>query len=512
MFEKNKLVKALLAISLATSLAACGGGSSGSDNPPQDNKAQDTSTSQPDESPKEGSPAPEESPQPETDESAQPEAEEPPQTEAPADESYKAVSSLSVFDEARFNTETDDQVMGPFTGISETGDTLVLWETSDYEIMSGRGWMSTLHYVTGNAETRTLEQVQTLPLNVNVTSIDMKMGTSGSAVIIYTTSTDVNALTLTPGSGLLSSPIQLASTDEPKIRALEVNSSGDAVLVWEETSGELVARLYDAANQSWVMDGPALNRSESGALFESEGFTTVRMNDAGEILYTDSAIKAGESSSTLITRAFNGTVWADIIDHGNPLSPSSNDPSDISADLTPDGRIAVAVGRQAPGAVFVAQGSIETGLGDFVQTYSGYDTQRLSYLDVRWTGNNQMTSTFISNNILADRHYVARSEDAGQSWPVVVKNYETVSVEDRAVTSNSENTIYIQDGAQCVSDNETFGAPLFAINHDGTIKGTCSINRMTDTSLAVNDAGQGIVAGEHDAIDAVIIHFFESGY
>ena len=35
---------------------------------------------------------------------------------------------------------------------------------------------------------------------------------------------------------------------------------------------------------------------------------------------------------------------------------------------------------------------------------------------------------------------------------------------------------------------------------------------MTDTSLAVNDSGQGIVAGEHDAIDAVIIHFFESGY
>lgn len=416
------------------------------------------------------------------------------------------VRSLTVFDEYLVAVNSfDGSVSGPFVGLSESGEALAVWVTSDFD-SSGGGWSSTLHSVSGENATKTWAEEQMLPLS-QVGSVQMDMGGNGDAVIALSDDSGVTVFHYTVAGGL-EAPMQLKSQQNTAVVALDVNDTGDALIVWRDSNtNHLVSRLYDKGSQSWSSEF-VLNVAANGDIYASQGHAKVSLNNAGQALFVDSAVRSGQSGEAVIVRRYDGTQWSDLRSDDVSTFPYANADS-VSAFLDDQGRIVVGMGRRAPGAVYISTGTITQGLSEAALAFYHYSNQGVFELDARWTGQTQVTASFVGRDS-GSKHYVSSSDDSGATWEVTGFFNGTYG-NDSAKASNSGKTIYIQDGSQCESST-SFAAPLTALNHDLTVSQACVINRMTSVDIAVNDAGSGVVTGEHDAIDSLVFHFFRSNY
>lgn len=417
------------------------------------------------------------------------------------------VKSLTVYDEHRVSVDSFlGSLSSPFIGLSESGNALAVWVTSDVDILGGGGWSSTLHTISGDISTRSWAAEQQLPLP-KVGAVKMDMGGNGDAVIALSEDAGVTVFHYTVAGGL-DAPMRLKSLDSTAVVALDVNDHGDAVIVWEEfNTNHLVSRFYDKDSQSWGSEA-VLNVATNGDIYSTQGHVKVSLNNAGQALFVDSAVQSGQTREAVIARRYDGSKWSEL--RGDEVSAFPFASADsVSAFLDDEGRIVVGMGRRAPGGVYISGGTISEGLNEATLAFYKYSNQGLFQLDARWTGENQITASFVDRD-LGSTHYVSYTEDSGENWKVAGFFNETYG-NDSAKSSNSGDTIYIQDGSQCQSATR-YGAPLTALNPDMTMTRACVINRMTSVDIAVNDAGQGVVMGKHDAIDALVFHFFESNY
>ncbi|SNC59362.1 hypothetical protein SAMN04487881_0041 [Marinobacter sp. es.048] len=468
-------------------LVGCGGGSSSS---PQNDSTQETPYED-----KEGG-----------DNGDMIEEEDPINDPGTADDS-PIVKDLTVYDEHRVSFDTFlGSFGGPFVGLSESGDAFAVWVTSDLDILGDGEWSSKLHTKTGDISTKTWAAEQSLPLP-KVGSVRMDMGGNGDAVIALSDDQGVSVFHYTLEGGL-EAPMLLRNADSTAVVGLDVNDRGDAILVWHElNTNKLVSRLYSKDRMSWGSE-TVMNVAANGDIFASQGHVKINLNDAGQALFVDSAIQSGKSREALLVRRYDGTRWSEIGDVEASAFPYA-DADSVSGYLDDQGRIVVGMGRRAPGEVYISAGTIAGGLSEASLAFYQYSNQGLFQLDARWTGAKQITASFVGRES-GTRHYVSSSNDSGATWKVIGYFNGTYG-NDSAKTSNKGNTIYIQDGSQCESAKR-FGAPLVALNKDLSVTRACVINRMTSVDVAVNDSGEGVVMGRHDAIDSLIFHFFKSNY
>lgn len=424
-----------------------------------------------------------------------------------APEEDPIVKSLTVYDEHLVSVDSFvGSINGPFVGLSESGEALAVWVTSDIDVLGSGEWNSTLHSMTGDIATKSWAEEQMLPLP-KVVAAQMDMGSNGDAVIALSDDESVTVFHYTVAGGL-GAPMQLKSVDNAAVVALDVNDRGDAMLVWQEfDTEETVSRLYDKDSQSWGGE-VVMNVAANGDTYSTQGHVNISLNNAGQALFVDSVVRSGQSGEAVIARFYDGTNWSNLRGDETSVFPYA-DADSVSAFLDDQGRIVVGMGRRAPGEVYISSGTITQGLSEASLAFYNYSNQGLFQLDARWIGENQITATFVGRD-LGSKHYASFSEDSGATWKVAGFFNGTYG-NDSAKSSNSNDTIYIQDGKQCDS-GDGFTAPLTVLNPDLTVKQACVITRMTSVDIAVNDAGQGVVMGESDAADFLVFHFFESNY